>query len=433
MTTPLTVQGGRDGVEAHYDDMVAAARLFGQAAGDTTGTALRLHRYLLDPDVVASAVFDPAGAALFEARLITALDGPAGVSWIAARCATLDLGLRAAAAAYLGADRLDERFAPEVGALTHGPRALIRGVSTLAPGDVSGALEEIISADPELADLGIGFGADLLGAGSVTAGTRLLGGLFDDGAPRVAALGTDHVADRAGPPRCLTDLLAGLCWRASGRSGEIDVRLLTGVDASGLPIRKVIVDIPGTRTWSPALHNADVTSLATNLRAIGGGVTSYEQGIVEAMRRAGVRRDDDVLLVGHSEGGMVALNAARHLAQTGEFSVGHVITAGAPIGLTAGAVPSRVDVLALENSGDVVPHLDDAANPDRVNITTVTVHHDHADLGANHDLRRSYLPGAADIDASDDPSVRGYLAGLGGFLTASLIETRSYVITRRYR
>jgi len=129
---------------------------------------------------------------------------------------------------------------------------------------------------------------------------------------------------------------------------------------------------------------------------------------------------------------MVAVNAARHLASTGEFHVSHVVTAGSPIGLIAGSVPSGVDVLALENDGDVVPHLDGAQNPDRVNVTTATVRHDHGDIAANHDLDASYLPGAADVDTSDDPSVRAYLAGLGGFLTADAVQTRTYVITRGY-
>ena len=35
MTGSITVRGGAGGVEAHYDDMTAAARYFGDAALDT--------------------------------------------------------------------------------------------------------------------------------------------------------------------------------------------------------------------------------------------------------------------------------------------------------------------------------------------------------------------------------------------------------------
>ena len=432
MAGPISVRGGSDGVEAHYDDMTTVARLFGRAASDTGGAALALHGYLIHPDVLASSVFDPAGAAEFEARLAAALDGPCGLTWLAARCAAIDAGLRTAAAAYLGADRLEERCAPDVRAIQHAPGALYGAATMLARGDVDGALQGAITADPETADLGVSLAAGLFGLASPQAGARLAALPFGDGRPNVSDLGGDDVADALGPPRNLEGVLAGLALRDTGRPGEIDVRLLTGVDAAGRPTRRFIVDIPGTKNWSLAPHNGNVTSIATNLRALAGEVTTYERGVIEALARAGVRPNDDVVMVGHSEGGMVALNAARHLAATGAFHVRHVITAGAPIGLITGKVPAGVDVLALENDGDVVPQLDARDNPDRVNVVTVTTHHDHGNIAANHDLDASYLPGARDIDASSDPSVRDYLKGLDGFLTATAVHTRRYQITRSY-
>jgi hypothetical protein len=428
MSRPVSVRGGANGVEAHYDDMTAAARLFGRAAGSTGEAALALHGYLVHPAILASTVLDPGGAAQFEARLLAALDGPNGITWLAARCTGIDVGLRSAAAAYIAADRLDQRLVPGVEALAHAPAAIAEGAAAMRRGDVDAALQRLLTDDPELADLAMRATADILGGGSLSNGTRLLSRAFDDGAPRVTSLGDEVVADTAGPPRNLRDLMAGLAHRNLGGPGEIDVRLLDGADGR----RRVIVDVPGTKDWSPALHNRDVTSLVTNLRAIAGEVTTYERGIVEALHGAGVRPGDDVLLIGHSEGGMVAVDAARHLAASGELHVSHVVTAGAPIGLVAGGVPGDVDVLAIENEGDVVPHLDDAPNPDRLNVTTVTVHHDHGAILPNHDVDASYVAGAADIDASDDPSLRAYLAGLGGFLTARTVRTRKYLITRCY-
>jgi pimeloyl-ACP methyl ester carboxylesterase len=437
MSRPISVRGGAGGVEAHYDDMTQVARLFGRATTDTGGTALALHGYLVHPALVASAALDPAGAAEFVVRLAAALDGPSGMAWLVARCAAIDVGLRGAAAAYLTGDRLDERGEPAFGAVAHAPAALYGGATQLVDGDAAGALQKMITADPEVADLGVDLAAELLGGGSVRAGTGLMGLPFDDGVPEVRDLGVDDVLDAAGAPRNLEDLLAGLAWRDKGSPGEVDVRILDvgsggGSSAGRRPARQVIVDIPGTKTWSLTPHNGDVTSIATNLRALGGEVTSYERGVVEAMRRAGVRPDDDVVMVGHSEGGMVAINAARHLAATGEFQVRHVVTAGAPIGLISGRVPSGIDVLALENEGDVVPHLDGTGNPDRLNILTVTTHRDHGSIRANHDLDASYLPGARDVDASSDPSVRRYLGGLHGVLTAASVHTYRYRITRGY-
>jgi len=424
---PISVRGGTNGVVAHYDDMAAAARLFARAAGDTAAASVALHGYLIDPDVLVSAPLDPVGAARFEATLMAALDGPGGLTWLAARCAATDVGLRAAAATYLGADRLDERLEPELDGVARAPKAALDAAVRLSRGEPGGALQTLITDDPQLAALGIGVAGGVLGAGSVAAGARLVGSPFADGMPRVTDLGGDH---GLGAPRSLEDLLAGLARRDEGRPGEIDVHFL---DSGSAHTRKVVVDIPGTKDWSLALHSGDVTSIATNLHALRGAVTTYERGVLEAMRRAGVGPDDDVLMVGHSEGGMVAVNAARRAAASGEFRVRHVVTAGAPLGLIAGNVPAGVNVLALENDGDVVPHLDGAENPDRLNVTTVTAHRGHGDVIANHSLDEAYLAAARDLDASDDPSVRDYLRGLAGFLTASTVRTHTYQITRTYR
>jgi hypothetical protein len=89
-----------------------------------------------------------------------------------------------------------------------------------------------------------------------------------------------------------------------------------------------------------------------------------------------------------------------------------------------------VQVLALENDDDVVPHLDGRSNPDQANLTTVSVHHGDGTIGNDHSLDGSYLPGAVDADASNDPSIRGFLGGASGFLTASQVRAETYVITR---
>jgi pimeloyl-ACP methyl ester carboxylesterase len=150
------------------------------------------------------------------------------------------------------------------------------------------------------------------------------------------------------------------------------------------------------------------------------------------MRAAGVRRTDRVMLVGHSEGGMVAVTTATSCARSGRFRVSHVVTAGAPIGLAAARLPGSVQLLAIENRNDVVPHLDGRTNPDRVNVTTVTVHRGDGAIIDDHDIEKSYQPGAADVDASGNPSVRTFVSGADGFFTATSVQTRRYVITRRY-
>jgi pimeloyl-ACP methyl ester carboxylesterase len=150
------------------------------------------------------------------------------------------------------------------------------------------------------------------------------------------------------------------------------------------------------------------------------------------MHRAGLRATDDVMLVGHSEGGMVAVQTALACAQTGRFRVSHVVTAGSPIGLTVARLPASVRLLALENHNDLVPHLDGRSNPDKVNVTTATVLRGDGGILDDHDLTRSYLRGAGDVDASDNPSIRSFLSGAAGFFGATSIRTHTFGITRRY-
>ncbi len=430
MTAPISVRGGAGGIEAHCDDIVATARLFGRCASDSADEALRLHGYLVRPELAETAAFDPVGAGRFEARLLAALDGPGGVTPLAARCAALDVGLRVAADAYLGADRLAESLTPTIDFLRDAPHAGWDAMRTLvSTGDVRAAAERWITNNPQTADLFSGAVAGFLSGGSVTRGAALLGRVYPDGRAMVTALGRDATVDAGGPPRSLAAVMSGLARRNDGKHGEVDIRIL---DAASTGQRRVIVDVPGTKDWSPARHNGDITSIATNLRALAGTSTSYERGVLQAMRQAGVRPTDDVMLVGHSEGGMVAINTAIHSATSGQFRISHVVTGGAPIGAAAAKAPRSVQVLALENERDVVPHLDDAENPDRSNVTTVVVHHDHGTIGENHDIAESYLPGAADVDASDDPSTRAYLSGLRPFLSADKVTTLTFQVTREY-
>ncbi|MEP7019880.1 MAG: Mbeg1-like protein [Pseudonocardiales bacterium] len=411
---PVSVSGGSNGVEAHYDEIVALARRFGHAATDSGGAALTLHGYLVDPGLYTSGLFDPAGLANFEADLLDALDGYHGLSWIAAQCAAIDGELRTAAAAYQEADRAATALLDRLGALPRLTPAAVHALAMLlATGNVPHALETLLTDDPALVDA-------LMNAGPVIA-DAMAAPLWMDGQPLVVG----GAVTRTAPPRNLADVMSALALRNHGSPGEIDVRILTGADGT----RRVIVDIPGTKTWDPR-DRADITGPITNVRALVGLPTAYERGVLQAMQRAGVKPTDDVMLVGHSEGGMIAVEAALSCAKSGQFRVSHIVTAGAPLGLTVAKLPGSVQVLALENHNDIVAHLDGRTNPDKVNVTTATVTRGNGTILDDHGLDEAYVPGAADIDVSHDPSLTAFLSGASGFLQATNAETHTYVITR---
>ena len=160
--------------------------------------------------------------------------------------------------------------------------------------------------------------------------------------------------------------------------------------------------------------------------------TSYEQGIMRALTAAGVGPNTDVMLVGHSEGGIVAINTARDAVRSGRFRVTHVVTAGAPIGKVSEPLPRSVQVLALENDDDVVPATDSAANPEGPNITTVHTSEEHDSIGSNHSLDETYVPEAQAADVSDNVSIDAFLVGAAKFLTGVTARTHAYQITRGF-
>lgn len=418
---PVGVTGGSNGIEARCEDIRALAGEFGGAAVDTLHAAFTLHGYLVHPGLTLSVTLDPVGWAEFEADLLEALDGLHGLSWGGAQCGALDGELRLAALAYESVDRLEGLRDEAIGALKL-PGALVVAAAVLgATRDPAAAAQAAVADDPQLADTVV----DLLG---IPAALSVLARTVPDGHAVVRSLGTDARGAAGRAPRRLTDLLLDLDQRNDDtHHGAIDVRILTMPDGT----RRAIVDITGTKSWTP-LPTADITSLTTNGRALVGVRTAYEQGVLAAMHRAGVRPTDKVMLVGHSEGGMVAVNAARDATASGRFDITHVVTAGAPVGLTVGSVPARVQVLALENTKDVVPHLDGRANPGRRNVTTVSSAHGDGTIVDDHSIGHGYVPLARDTQASKNGSVRHFLAGADGYLRATSVTTHSYQITRGY-
>jgi pimeloyl-ACP methyl ester carboxylesterase len=182
---------------------------------------------------------------------------------------------------------------------------------------------------------------------------------------------------------------------------------------------------------TPGLHPA-ITDIGTNLRALSGAPSSYQAAVILAMRDAGIRPDEPVMLVGHSQGGLVAASVASALAGSREFRVTHLVTAGSPLGQQR--VPASVQALSLENRQDAVPLLDARDNPRQSNWTTVTVDRgtpvDRGGFGARHAVDGAYLPAAADVDASSDASIRAWRESAAGFFDGSSVQTVSFAVSR---
>ena len=168
--------------------------------------------------------------------------------------------------------------------------------------------------------------------------------------------------------------------------------------------------------------------LPADLRALAGSRTAYAVGIEQAMAEAGIGRSDPVLLVGHSLGG---IEATSMLAHGSGFHVTHVVTAGAPVGLT-GDYPAGAHLLSLENRGDLVPLLDGRDNADSREQVTVQFDDHETSIVGNHEIWH-YVHGAAAADASTDPSIVAQLRSLRrhGFLgSRGTATSQIFQITR---
>ena len=127
---------------------------------------------------------------------------------------------------------------------------------------------------------------------------------------------------------------------------------------------RFVAYLPGTQTWSPiALGNPiDFTS---NLQAMKGpGLAASERGVQLALAAAGATAGSQVLLVGHSQGGIIAANLALN-----DKRVKGLVTFGAPISQLAEKL--TVPTVAIQHKNDIVPKLGLKANPLAINMVTV--------------------------------------------------------------
>ena len=419
----LDVRGGSAGITASY----AAARDLA-AAFDTAGDRLREWgesglRVMRDPDLMESGLLAPLTCAAAETAVLAATGGPQGV-----------------VAASLGweADAISVRLAIEClevadDSVRVAVDGLDRGLTVVALNPV---VALAVALDPDLLTSWPGLVEHLVNGlgGPATAG--LLAALYGGpGRPVVTPYPAPLESTR---PTTVRDLLEHLHAVAdlsgdpgSPANGTIEVQTITGPDGG---VRHVLY-LPGTDDFNaPWDQDGDVRDLESDLDAMSGAPDAYQQGILQALQDAGVGKDEPLLIVGHSLGGM---EAAATLAGHGGYHVTDVVTAGSPTAQLPG-FPAGSHVLSLEQRGDIVPELDGAPNPDSVEQTTVTFDA-HPDGGVlAHHSYDVYEQGAGLVDGSSDPSVteavqslhdHGYL-GAAGSPAAIQATSQVFQITR---
>lgn len=135
---------------------------------------------------------------------------------------------------------------------------------------------------------------------------------------------------------------------------ETVIKVSRVVDADGIVRWRVA--LPSTQEWLSRFgdHGA-VNDLDSNLALMltPSLHSQYERAVLEAMAQAGVGSDDPVMLVGFSQGGIMAGNLA---AYNSDYNWDAVVVAGAPI--DSMPIPSSTKVVSVQHDWDPVPRLD---------------------------------------------------------------------------
>jgi hypothetical protein len=194
-------------------------RLTDDVAEHTLRIAATSHTYLADPDVIASAVLDPAGAATFEAAILAALDGPSGLAATSVNIGLRGAAFRATAAAYQMTDELNAKAIDAVRWMEGDVLPVDAGIGGLLAADVylhyDGNWERYLVSHPGTIDRLTGMAPrtlSALGLPTTQAGlTALLARAYPDGAPTVTDMGLD--GSQTKPPHNLKDLIDELAHR----------------------------------------------------------------------------------------------------------------------------------------------------------------------------------------------------------------------------
>ncbi|WP_327280316.1 MULTISPECIES: lipase family protein [unclassified Streptomyces] len=167
-------------------------------------------------------------------------------------------------------------------------------------------------------------------------------------------------AERADPDPILAKVLASSrndivsYVNDIGALGNHGLVLLRRVACADGAVRYVLL-LPGTSFG--LLSNSTPQDLVGAFDGLLRTDTTYTRAAKKLLRRAGVPAGSELMIIGHSLGGMTAMNLASDVEVSSTYRVTHVVAIGSPID---GKRPAdhTTQVVSLVNEHDVIPGLD---------------------------------------------------------------------------
>lgn len=154
-------------------------------------------------------------------------------------------------------------------------------------------------------------------------------------------------------------------------STEIEITLVIDEDGN----RLWRVTLPSTQDWQFDGDNGSLNDTGSNLALMMSPQQSaaYERAVLEAMSQAGIGPDEPVMLIGWSQGGILAGKLASN--PTLPYNIEAIVVAGSPIDhMNIPQTGDRaVSVLSIQHEGDMVHRLDGVAGRTDEHWATVTV------------------------------------------------------------
>lgn len=160
-----------------------------------------------------------------------------------------------------------------------------------------------------------------------------------------------HEHGAVAPPRSLEDLGDLLVLADDTNPREVVIETVVGEDG----VQRHVVVVPGMLDGVGS--NPEIFDGASNFEAVAGERADSTDMVIAAMRDAGIGPDDEVLMVGHSQGGMVAAT----IAASGMFNTQGLVTVGSPAG--AIPLPEHIHALHINNKDDPVHGFDGTSPP----------------------------------------------------------------------